>query len=220
MKTLNSRSVFGVLFLLVLVFLLFWMVQENRKNRGQAEILVAAQDIPAGSFISPSMVAISRCPISMVHPENINDLRELDGLTTLFAIPKGRQITYNQFSPSDKAKALSKSHNPHNYTLAVDEATGTGQLFKPGANFFGKVSGKFQDMPLMVFQRVKLDYISHQPLKPLGQGNISTRLFTITPAQVKTLKNLEGQPLKLLLTGASGDEVVDISSLNKTAKEP
>jgi hypothetical protein len=214
MKALNSRSVFSVLFLFVLVFLLFWMVQENRKNGGQAEILVAAQDIPAGSFISPSMVAISRCPISMVHPENINDLRELDGLTTLFAIPKGRQITYNQFSPSDKAKALSKSHNPHNYTLAVDEATGTGQLFKPGANFFGKVSGKFQDMPLMVFLRVKLVYVMHQPLKPLNQKKNSIRFFTMTPAQVKTLKNLEGKPLQLLLAGPSGDEIVEISFPN------
>lgn len=185
----------------------------NRKTEELAEILVAAQDIPAGIFINPKMVVKTQLPVSLESSYNINDLQEVDGLTTVIFIPKGKPIVYTQFAPSEKAQAPVRGHNPQNYTFAVNEETGVGKLFKPGTNFyfFGKASERTEEIPSLVFKKVELVYQVYQPLKSFGYAQNSIRLFTITPAQVELLKSLAGRPLKLLLKGTNGEEIVDIS---------
>lgn len=159
------------------------------------------------------MVVKSKFPIQLTNSDEIKDLEEVAGLTTIMPIPKGKPIVYTQFSPTEKAQAPIQSHNPTNYFFTVDENTRIGKLFLPGTidSYLGKFNGIKSGPPFAVFPFVNLNYSSTQPIHPFGYAENKTLLFTLTPSQVENLKSLSGQSIELILKGTNGDEIVGIA---------
>jgi|GEM_PF-6982639 len=210
------RSILIFLFIIIISIYLFSTIA-NRHKTDSAEILVATQNIPFGTFIRPVMVVKTKFPTHLINSNEIMDLEEVSGLTTITSIPKGQPIVYTQFSPTEKAQAPVQSHNPKNYTLTVNENTKEGKLFKPGTidSNFGKFNGIKSGPPINQFPFVKLNYLNAQPIKPFGYAENKTLMFTLTSTQADNLKILSGQHIQLFLKGANGDEVVEISPIKK-----
>jgi hypothetical protein len=204
--------------LFTLIVCLFLFINISRVNKAKPiEVLVASQDIPSGIYLKPEMVVKIKLPARLANSNEIKDLEEVAGLTTITAIPKGAPIVYNQFSPTEKAQAPIQSHNPTNYILIVDENTRVGKIFKPKTNYSYFLNFKWSefDVPLAVFPKVKFIYTDSQPVKPFGYAQNTTRQFTLTPIQTEKLKELSGQSIQLILKGVNGDEVTKISSLKE-----
>ncbi len=193
------------------------MPNQKKEKKTSIEVFIAAKDIPSGIFIKPEMMIKTSLPTSLATPNDIKDFQEVEDLTTIVPIPKGAPIVYTQFAPTEKVQSANLCHNPGNYTLAVDEVTQTGKLYKSGTKFYfpGNVREDKGEIPDLVFQNMKLVYKSGQALKPISHPENTTRMFTVTPTQVETLREASGKPLQLVLKGVNSDEVSSITFQNK-----
>ncbi len=207
--------IIGLYFCVFIVLIFLMDAYQKRISNQTVEILVAARDIPKGVFLKPDMVVKSHIFVFQYDTNDVEDLQEVESLTTLVPIPKGRPIAYTQFSPSEKAQAPIRSHNPLNYTLAVDESTNTGKLYKPGANLyvFGKAGIKKDEIPIVDFPKVELVYPTPQPVKPFGYAKDNIHLISITPAQAEELKTKSGESIQLVLKGLNGNEMSAVIDL-------
>ncbi len=201
-----------------LIFLLNLLLfqKPSRENRS-IEILVASQDIPAGTYLKPEMVVKTEFPAYLINSNEIMDLQEVAGLQTLFLISKGKPIVYTQFPPTEKAQSPIQSHNPLNFTLTINAETKNGKLYKPGTidSYLGKFTGIKSGEPIALFPKVQSVYKNIHPIHPFGYAENKTFLYSITPTQADELKLLAGKPIQLMLSGVNGDEILKISSLNK-----
>jgi hypothetical protein len=214
MSAVDIRTIFIVLISLVITMLLTVnIISENRLN--SVEILVASQDIPSGIFIKPEMVTKTKSSSRLTNSNEVKDLEELSGLTTITFIPKGMPIVYTQFSPTEKAQAPIQSHNPKNYNLTVDEDTGIGKLYAPGTidSYLGKFNGIKSGKPIAQFSSVILIYTKATPVRPFGYAENKIHFYTLTPTPAEYLLPLSGGSIQLVLNGANGDEVAAVSRL-------
>lgn len=212
MNAVNIRLILIVLISLVItLFLTEYIISENQLN--SVEILVASQDIPSGIFIKPEMVRKTKSSSRLTNSNEVKDLEELSGLTTIAFIPKGKPIVYTQFSPTEKAQAPIQSHNPKNYNLTVDEDTGIGKLYVPGTidSYLGKFNGIKSRKPIAQFSSVNLIYTKATPVRPFGYAENNIHFFSLTPAQAQLLISVSDKSIQLVLNGVSGDEVTTVS---------
>jgi Flp pilus assembly protein CpaB len=205
-----SLAVSGALFILLI------SIPNQNLKKSSTEVFVAARDIPSGTFIKPEMMAKHQLPTSLATPNDIKDFQEVEDLTTIIPIPKGTTVVYTQIAPTEKVQSTNLCHDPENYTLAVDEATRMGRLFKPGTKFYfpANVRDGKAEVPEAVFQNMKLVYGIEQSLKSISNPQNTIRMFTVTPTQVETLRKAAGKPLQLVLKGTNNDEISEINPRN------
>lgn len=155
--------------LLALVFgaiaaLLSWrMVQQQAQAPiPMARVVVAAQDIPTRTQITPSMLKEEEIPVSAKHPESLSSIRQAEGQVSRLPISRGEQVLVSKFTAAREESGLSFIIPPSKRAVAVttSEVIGAGGLVMPGdrvdviAVFDAKTMGK--DMATIILQDIEV----------------------------------------------------------------
>ncbi len=133
-----------------------------------AIVVVATQDIPARTRITPAMMAAQPIPITAKHPEALTDVRQADGQISRLPITKGEQVLVAKFTAAREESGLSFVIPPSKRAVAVstNEVIGAGGLVLPGDRvdiigvFDAKAMGK--DMAAVILQNIEVLAVAQQ----------------------------------------------------------
>lgn len=195
------------------VLCLFLVSRGNPPANPETTVVVAAQDIPAGVFLRPEMILLTRMPYGRVSWKAVQDSKEVVGLTTLVPIAKGAAVLYDQMSPTGGAFGPFCGHSPGNYFLTVNQESGLGKLYAPGADLysFGKISDRTPEKPIAVFPKVEWLFSSGRFPQASVRSENPVHLYSLSPAQAGGLQKISGRPLSLLINDPIKDEILGFS---------
>jgi pilus assembly protein CpaB len=135
----------------------------------QTAVLVAKQDIPAGTVIESTMLETSIVPNKYVQPQAVTSLDRISGMITVASISKGEQISLskliNERKTDNGGLAGATPSGKRAISITVDNIASLSGMIKPGdyvdvlaviaipvQGADGKVSGQTAVVPL--FQNV------------------------------------------------------------------
>ena len=144
--------------------LLSWrMVQQQAQAPvPTARVVVAAQDIPVRTQITPGMLKEEELPVSAKHPEALSSIRQAEGQVSRLPISRGEQVLVSKFAAAREESGLSFIIPPTKRAVAVStsEVIGAGGLVLPGdhvdviAVFDARTMGK--DMATIILQDIEI----------------------------------------------------------------
>lgn len=220
-KRLWTAAGVGALFAAGSFFFLYQKANEIETKSRPAKVLIATTFIPPGTPLRPEMVESRDIPGAYIGPSAIQDIKEVEGLTTLAPLSAGEQVLSNKFGSNEPSLALSLSPGRRAYTLEVNETSGVGGLVHSGdhVDILAKLTNGRQEMTSFVFQDLRVLAVGQRlerPAKTKGDSEgaapdpYSTITLEVTPEQAETLLFLDGRPLRLVLRAPGDGDLVDI----------
>ncbi len=123
----------------IVTALLLWSYTEEQKKKllqqyQTVEVVVAAEDIPARTRITPDMIATEVVPMQFVQPGAIFTAEDVTGKISLVPIKKGSQILSDLVVSPDLLGGLSAvlERGTRAITIRVDAVRGVGGMIQPG----------------------------------------------------------------------------------------
>ena len=109
-----------------------------RENyRDPIEVLVAAKDIPEGTTVDATHLAMAKVPEKFVQPYAIRNPAEVIGKTTVAPIAEGEQLLATKVRPPEEVPSgttlsTTMPKGRRAVTITVDALTGVGGFVRPG----------------------------------------------------------------------------------------
>ncbi len=160
--------------------LLSWrMVQQQAQAPvPTARVVVAAQDIPVRTQITPGMLKEEEMPVTAKHPEALSSIRQAEGQVSRLPISRGEQVLVGKFAAAREESGLSFIIPPSKRAVAVStsEVIGAGGLVLPGdhvdviAVFDAKTMGK--DMATIILQDIEIIAVAQKLEGDLPEGGV------------------------------------------------
>jgi len=105
-------------------------------QKDQTAVLVAKQDIPQGSVISPEMLDTSIVPNKFVQPQAVTSLDRISGMMTVAPISKGEQISLSKLirerTAESRGLAGATPSGKRAITIVADSIASLSGMVKPG----------------------------------------------------------------------------------------
>ena len=101
----------------------------------QTPVLMAKEDIPAGSQINPEKLEVKIVPNQFVQPQAVTSLDRIAGMLTIAPISKGEQVTLSKLSFKQAAGGGLAGVTPvgkRAITISVDNISSLAGMIKPG----------------------------------------------------------------------------------------
>lgn len=103
------------------------------------QVVVAAKDIPDGTALEPSMLAMAPVPPKFIQPFSVRSTGEVYGLVAAAPIAEGEQVMTNKLrrpetTPVDATLSSVTPKGKRATTITVDTITGVGGFVRPGDN--------------------------------------------------------------------------------------
>ena len=100
----------------------------------QTAVVVAAQDIPRGTVISPEILETKIFPDQYVAQQAVTSLDRIAGMVTIAPIPKGEQITLSKLATGRRAGGLAEVTpvGKRAITINVDNIAALAGMINPG----------------------------------------------------------------------------------------
>ena len=125
-------------------------------------VVVAMQDIPVRTRITPSMVSVREMPATAKHANAFSQVKDVEGKVTKLPITAGEQVLSNKFAAQREEAGLAFTIPPSKRAVAiqVSEVIGAGGLIIPGD--FVDVIGIFdkdtmgKDMAVIILQNMEV----------------------------------------------------------------
>ncbi len=97
------------------------------------EILIAAQDIPARTKVTPEMLKVVTRAKDAVEPDAISNPKQVEGTLSLITIPAGSTITKGKIGkPSDVGLPVRLPDGMRAFSISSDRLRAVGGLLQPG----------------------------------------------------------------------------------------
>jgi pilus assembly protein CpaB len=218
----------GVFLGLIAFGLLFQKAAELEKKTTPVTILVFKTYIYPGQSLSADLVESKSIPGEYVSPSAIKDLKEVGGEVALAPLSAGEQILSNKFGPPDGSLAWSLKPGQRAFTLEVNEASGVGNMIRPGnhVDVLAKINSANRTVTSFVYQDLSVLATGQKISRPGARentgtaggdlNNYSTVTLAVTAEQAETLMYLEGQNLKLVLRATNDDEMAELPPMSDT----
>ncbi|RDV84063.1 Flp pilus assembly protein CpaB [Ammonifex thiophilus] len=106
-----------------------------RQKAHYVPVVVAAQDIPARTLLTSSLLKLQDLPSSCVHPLALRRVEDAVGRVTTVPLVRGEVLLQSKLASSKDEKqelALSLQPGERAITLAVNAVSGVGGALKPG----------------------------------------------------------------------------------------
>jgi len=218
----------GVFLGLIAFGLLFQKAAELEKKTTLVPILVSKTYIYPGQFLTADLVESKSIPGEYVSPSAIKDLKEVEGEVALTPLSAGEQILSNKFGLPDGSLAWSLKPGQRAFTLEVNEASGVGNMIRPGnhVDVLSKINSANRTVTSFIYQDIPVLATGQKVSKPATKetsgtaGNdlntYSTVTLAVTAEQAETLMYLEGQNLKLVLRAENDDEIAELPPMSDT----
>ncbi|HPT69018.1 MAG TPA: Flp pilus assembly protein CpaB [Syntrophomonas sp.] len=214
---MRSKLVFilALIFGLLAAYLTFSYLDQMKKsvdNREYTRIAVAAQDIPANTAITSSMLLMKDFPSEFLNNQVILDINEVVGKVSLTNFNRGEIILAHHMIKSGERKqglAYAIDTGMRAMSINVDEASGVAGLIKIGdrVDIIAKLNGEEGSMPpssVVVLQDVEVLAIGSSLADDKKDSKEKTPAKTVTLAV--TLENslrlktaVEGGKISLIL---------------------
>lgn len=220
----------GLLLGLLAFGLLFQKAAELEKKTTSVPVLVAKTYVYPGQSLTADLVESKSIPGEYVSPSAIRDLKEVEGEVALAPLSDGEQVLSNKFGPPDGSLAWSLKPGQRAFTLEVNEASGVGNMIRPGnhVDVLAKINSGNRNITSFIFQDLAVLATGQRVSKPGSKGNggagatgddpnnYNTVTLAVTAEQAETLMYLEGQNLKLVLRASNDDELADLPPMSDT----
>lgn len=227
---MNKRIVIpmglGILFSLIAFAFLYQKASDLEKKTTLVPVLFSKTYIYPGQFLSANLVEAKSIPGEYVSPSAIMDIKDVQGEAALAPISAGEQILSNKFALPDASLAWSLKSGQRAFTLEVNEASGVGNMIRPGnhVDILVKLASGNRIVTSFVFQDLYVLATGQKITKSKNLSdssadnatNYNTVTLALTADQAETLMYLEGQNLKLVLRSNNDDETVDLPPITDT----
>jgi pilus assembly protein CpaB len=121
-------TVVGVFLALLVALLLFSYLNRLERQVGEkSSIVVADQDIPAGTMITEDMLTYDEIPTAYIRRSYLTDTRRAVGTFTVIYIGEGDPVQWSALG-----QGLRLEHGMRAMTIDVNRVTGVGGLLGPG----------------------------------------------------------------------------------------
>lgn len=168
-------------------------------------VVVAMQDIPVRTKITPAMLSVKQMPATAKHTNAFAQVKEVEGKVTRLPISAGEQVISNKFAALREEAGLAFTIPPSKRAVAitVNEVIGAGGLIIPGD--FVDVIGVFdkdtmgKDMAVMILQNMQVlsvaqsiegEVAPEQPKGPVQEVGDQLKAPGPTPTPVVKAKAL------------------------------
>jgi pilus assembly protein CpaB len=187
--------------------------QQSMDNREYTQVLVAAQDIPANTSISTTMVQMKVFPSEFRNNKEILDLKQALGKISLVNISRGEVILENRLiKPGDRKQGLAYviAAGMRAMSVPVDEVSGVAGLIKKGdrVDIIAELSGGDSVGParsVVVLQNVEVLAIGSslgEDPKAASDKTVAAKTVTVSVTLENSLRlktALEGGKISLIL---------------------
>jgi len=155
----------GVVLILMATFLAYnWLAEQRRMDEdraarafkkmqsSQVTVLVAKEDIPKGSVVSPGSIGTQIVPENYVQPQAVTSFDRIADMVTTADISKGEQISLTKLATAKEAGGGALSGltpvGKRAVTILVDNVSSVAGMLKPGD--YVDVMAALQQIPMQV----------------------------------------------------------------------
>jgi pilus assembly protein CpaB len=134
----NRKAIMAAAILGLLAAYLSWnFVQragQTSRSVGLVPVIVASQDVPVRTQITPAMLTVKQVPADARHEKAFTGLEQLDGKVTNLPISAGEQVLSTKFfaRKEDSGLAFRIAPGKRAVSVNVNEVISTGGLIVPG----------------------------------------------------------------------------------------
>jgi len=99
-----------------------------------ANVLVAAEDLPAQTALNPSLVRVIQVPLDIKHPLAVTSPDQINGKTLEYPVVAGEQILTDKLTTAKPEVGFTTKIPPgmRAVSISVNEVVGTADLINPG----------------------------------------------------------------------------------------
>ncbi|MFC1699603.1 Flp pilus assembly protein CpaB [Candidatus Omnitrophota bacterium] len=187
--TIIAAAILGVLAVILTNF--YFSQRESQFNLESRPVLVAAREIPGGTTIDYSMLALKPVPTRFIQPGALKAREMAVGKTALATIMSGEQVLQTKLAAPGRGLTLSGKTPPGKRAMTITLETAdyaAGGMVKPGDHVDILAAFKKPRMTLTLFQDILIlavgsQMVAEQPKDAAGKSTPTrSRKMTVTLA--------------------------------------
>jgi len=184
----GRKALIGAAVLGLLAAMLSWSyiqrAGQGARQTGLVPVVVAAQDIPVRTLVTPQMLTIKELPADARHAKAFTGVEQLNGKVSNLPIAAGEQVLNTKFfaRKEDSGLAFRIPQGRRAISVNVNELISSGGLINPGdfvdvITVFGGTEGSSQasqanqDSATMVLQNIEVLAVAQSLQGPASEPN-------------------------------------------------